>query len=38
MNVNNVLNPDGPLSGPLASQEFSMFLKPAQLVKGERVL
>ena len=38
MNLNNVLNPDGPLSGPLASQEFSMFLKPAQLAKGERVL
>ena len=38
MNLNNVINPDGPLSGPLASQEFSMFLKPAQLAKGERVL
>ena len=38
MNLNNVLNPDGPLSGPLASQEFSMFLKPAQLAKGERGL
>lgn len=31
-------NPDGPLSGPLASQESAMFLKPAQLAKGERVL
>ena len=31
-------NPDGPLSGPLAVQESSMFLKPAQLAKGERVL
>ena len=35
MNLNNVLNPDGPLSRPLATQEFSMFLKPAQLAKGE---
>ena len=38
MHLTGVLNPDGPLSGPLASQESSMFLKPAQLAKGERVL
>ena len=31
-------NPDGPLSGPLAAQESAMFLKPAQLAKGEKVL
>ena len=38
MHLTGVLNPDGPLSGPLARQESSMFLKPAQLAKGERVL
>ena len=38
MHLTGVLNPDGPLSGPLARQESSMFLKPAQPAKGERVL
>ena len=31
-------NPDGPLSGPLASQESAMFMKPAQLAKDKKVL
>ena len=38
MHLTDVLNPDVPLSRALASQESSMFLKPAQLAKGERVL
>ena len=34
----DVSNPDGPLAGPLAAQESAMYLKPAQLAKGEKVL
>ena len=34
----NVKNPDGPLAEPLAAQESAMFLKPAQLAKGEKIL
>ena len=34
----NVNNPDGPLSGPLAAQESAVYLKPAQMAKGERIL
>ena len=35
MNLNNVLNPDGPLSGPLASQDVLHVPEAAQLAKGE---
>lgn len=31
-------HPNGPLSGPLATQESAMFLKPTQLAKGEKVV
>jgi len=34
----NVNNSDGPLSGPLAAQESAMYLKPAEMAKGERIL
>ena len=34
----DVSNPDGPLAGPLAAQESAMYLKLAQLAKGEKVL
>ena len=37
-NPNDPMNPDGPLTGPLAAQESVMFLKPAQLAKSEKVL
>ena len=33
-----VNNPDRPLTGPLAEKECSMYLKLAQLAKGEKVL
>jgi len=36
--LHDPMNPDGPLTGPLAAQESAMFLKPAQLAKGEKVL
>ena len=38
VNVDNVSNPDGPLAGPLAAQESAMYLKPAHLANGEKVL
>ena len=34
----NPINPDGPLSAPQDKDMSEMFLKPAQLAKGERVL
>ena len=37
-NLHDPMNPDGPLTGPLAAQKSAMFLKPAQLAKGEKVL
>ena len=34
MNQTDVLNPDGPFSGPLASQESYMFLKPSKFYES----